>query len=128
MRAALRLEAHAIHLTGRVPRASIAGWGEVYFMRYLYPFLLLAALPVCPAQPIDAATRQKYEQILDTEHRGGHISKQERELLMSVYPKLNPPRDSMGFTALNDLGAGHIQRRAGRTLSRAARIRCPPRI
>jgi hypothetical protein len=25
---------------------------------------------------------------------------------MSVYPKLNPPRDSMGFTALNDLDAG----------------------
>src|SRR5947209_13439872 len=76
-------------------------------MRYLYPFLLLAALPlVCPAQQIDAATRQKYQQILDTEHHGGHISQQERQLLMSVYPKLNPPRDSMGFTALNDLGPG----------------------
>src|SRR6476469_7142652 len=74
-------------------------------MRSLCPFLLLAVLPlVCPAQPIDEATRQKYEQILDTEHRGGHISQQERQLLMSVFPKLNPPRDSMGFTALTDLG------------------------
>jgi hypothetical protein len=69
--------------------------------------LLVAALPsAVSAQQIDEVTRHKYEQILDTEHRGGHISQQERQLLMSVFPKLNPPRESMGFTALTDLGTG----------------------
>src|SRR5258708_5448250 len=76
-------------------------------MRYLYPFVLLAALPFAGgAQPIDDATRQKYEQILETEPHGGRTSQQGRQLLMSASPKLNPPRDSMGFTALNDLGTG----------------------
>src|ERR1043166_3837685 len=65
--------------------------------------LLLAAL-AASAQDIDQTTRHQYEQVLDREHRGGRISQQERQLLMSVYPKLNPPRDSMGFTALTDLG------------------------
>jgi hypothetical protein len=76
-------------------------------MKRFCPFLLLSALPLaCLAQDIDPATRQKYEQVLEIEHHGGRISPQERQVLMSVYPKLNPPRDHMGLTALNDLGTG----------------------
>jgi hypothetical protein len=81
---------------------------EVYLaMKSFCPFLLMSAVSLtCAAQDIDPATRQKYEQVLETEHHGGRISQQERQVLMSVYPKLNPPRDHMGFTALNDLGTG----------------------
>lgn len=67
--------------------------------------MLAAAAPLIGiAQQLDDATRRQYDEILDREHRGGRISQQERALLMSVYPKLNPPRDSMGMMALTDLG------------------------
>ena len=74
-------------------------------MKHSFRFLLLAALPLLGiAQQIDDAARRQYNEILEREHKGGRISQQERALLMSVYPKLNPPRDSMGMTALTDLG------------------------
>jgi hypothetical protein len=62
---------------------------------------LRAAGPIVGiALQIDDATRRQYNEILEREHKGGRISQQERALLMSVYPKLNPPRDSVGMTAL----------------------------
>src|SRR5215471_21703801 len=72
--------------------------------RFLIQCLLLA-FGVATAQQPDAATRRQYDEIMDREHRGGRITQQERQLLMKIYPQLNPPRDSMGFTALTDLGA-----------------------
>jgi hypothetical protein len=66
---------------------------------------VLAALPLASiGLQIDDATRRQYDEILEREHKGGRISQQERALLMSVYPKLNPPRDSIGMIALTDLG------------------------
>jgi hypothetical protein len=75
-------------------------------MSVLCRALFVAALPLALFAQIDDALRRQYDQIMDREHRGGRISQQERQLLMSVYPRLNPPRDSMGFTALTDLGTG----------------------
>src|SRR5690348_9393791 len=75
-------------------------------MHRLHCILLVATLAVAIAQQVDEATRRQYDEITDREHRGGRISQQERQFLMKVYPLLNPARDSMGFTALTDLGKG----------------------
>ena len=75
---------------------------------------LLAALPLAGfTQPVDDATLRQYNRILDREHTGGHISKQERELLMSVFPQLNPAHDSLGLIPLTDLGKGSYKGEQG---------------
>jgi hypothetical protein len=84
-------------------RATVAGRCVV---KRLLTSSLVLGLAAAMAQQPDPATRRQYDEIMDREHRGGHISQQERQLLMKVYPQLNPPRDSMGFTALTDLGSG----------------------
>ena len=81
--------------------------GKAYeTMKHLTTLFLLLGLAVAMAQQPDPATRRQYDEIMDREHRGGRISQQERQLLMKVYPQLNPSRESMGFTALTDLGGG----------------------
>src|SRR5579864_9146214 len=94
-------------LTARLPRASISARGSRQVMKHRLPAVLLAStLAVAFAQQVNEVTRRQYDEITGREHRGGRISQQERQLLMKVYPLLNPPRDSMGFTALTDLGKG----------------------
>ncbi len=68
--------------------------------------LLLAVAAAAIAQRIDPALRRQYDDIMEREHQGQRISPEERQLMMQVYPKLVPPRDSWGLTALTDLGKG----------------------
>jgi hypothetical protein len=82
-------------------------------MNSICRFLLLISLPMAAAAQVDDTTRRQYDQIMDREHRGGRLTQQERQLLMKVYPQIRPPRDSMGFTALTELGKGTYQGEQG---------------
>jgi hypothetical protein len=70
-------------------------------MTRLFALLIIS---IAAMAQVDDATLRQYNEIVDKEHKGGRISQQERSLLMSVYPKMNPPRDAMGMTPLNELG------------------------
>lgn len=72
-------------------------------MRFLLISVVFAA---CALAQVDEATMRRYNEILDRQHPGGRISQEERAFLMSVYPKIAPPKDSTGMIPLNDLGNG----------------------